>query len=235
MVADAGFTGYELLRELAARRTHFLIRVGRNVRLLRELGPYRREGKHTVYLWPDSRRADAPLVMRLIRVGSVYLISDITDPRVLSAKAAAELYRRRWGLEVAFRSLKQTLGRRKVRSGAAGNALAELAWSIAGLWTLTLPGARALAAAGHAPSALSLAAALAAVRAAARTPGLGDRVLSGRLRRAVVDTGPRRAPKRAYRWPHKKNPPPPGAPTITTATAAQVRQAKALRSRKPAA
>ena len=60
-----------------------------------------------------------PLVLRLIRVGPVCLVTDMTDPRRLSARTAAELYRRRWGLEVAFRSLKQTLERRRVRSGTA--------------------------------------------------------------------------------------------------------------------
>lgn len=97
LVADAGFTGFDLLGELAGRGVHVLVRVGRGVHLLRELGYYRREGRHTVYLWPHNRTSRAPLVLRLIRVGEVYLITDVTDPRRLSQKAAAELYRRRWG------------------------------------------------------------------------------------------------------------------------------------------
>ncbi len=132
LVADAGFTGFEFLSSLRARGVSFLVRVGRGVRLLRELGYYTREGKHTVYLWLDDRRRCPPLVLRLVRVGSVYLITDVTDPRALSARVAGELYRRRWGLEPAFRALKQTLERRAMRSCTPVNARRELAWAVLG-------------------------------------------------------------------------------------------------------
>jgi hypothetical protein len=234
LVADAGFTGFDLLSALRCRGHSFLVRVGSGVHLLRELGYYRREGKSTVYLWPDARRDHEPLVLRLIRVGSAYLITDVTDPRRLSAAAAGELYRRRWGLEVAFRSLKQTLERRAVRSGAAAHALAELDWAVAGLWILSLLGVRSIAAAGHAPRRLSLAATLAAVRAARLRP-FTDHALRGRLRRAVQDGYRRHASKRSYRWPRKKDPPTIRPPVVTTATAAQVQQARQFRSSRTAA
>src|SRR5690606_24892267 len=107
-------------------------------RLLKELGYYRREGKHTVYLWPDSHHQKQPLVLRLIVVGEVYLITDVTDARELSKRAASELYRRRWGLEISFRTLKQALEHRAVRSGTAARALSELDWALAGLQVLAL-------------------------------------------------------------------------------------------------
>jgi hypothetical protein len=229
LVADAGFTGFDLLSELARRKVSFLIRVGRGVRLLRELGYYRHEGQGTVYLWPDSMQSRPPLVLRLIRVGDVWLITDVTDPRRLSARSAAELYRRRWGVEVAFRTLKQTLERRKVRSGQAVNARAELGWSIAGLWVLGLLGVDALRSARIPARRLSFASALAAVRHAAHRPR-STRELRGRLRRAVVDRCRRRGSKKAYRWPHKKRCSPPGAPNVTTATRAQVKTARSLRT-----
>jgi hypothetical protein len=228
LVADAGFTGFDLLSELRRRRLSFLIRVGSGVRLLRRLGYYTREGKHTVYLWPDAQRERPPLVLRLIRVGSVCLITDVTDPRELSSAMASELYRRRWGLEVAFRSLKQTLQRRKVRSGTPANAQVELNWAVLGLWVLTLLGARAIHAARHVPRHLSAALTLATLRHAAHTR-LGPRALRRRLRRCVLDRYRRRSSKRAYRWPHKKTPAPPGLPTITSATRSQVSAARALR------
>jgi len=234
LVADAGFTGFEFLSSLRARKVSFLVRVGRGVRLLRELGYYAREGKHTVYLWPDDRRRCPPLVLRLVRVGSVYLITDVTDPRALSARMAGELYRRRWGLEVAFRSLKQTLERRVVRSCAAANARLELAWAVLGLWALMLLGARAIASAGHGPRELSVAATLAAVRHALHAD-VRERKLRGRLRRCTLEPRRRRSRKRAYRWPHKKNPAPPGPPTITAATPAQVAAAKRLAAQSAAA
>lgn len=234
LVADAGFTGFDLLGELRRRGVSFLIRVGSGVRLLRKLGYYRREGKHTVYLWPDAQRERPPLVLRLIGVGSACLITDVTDPRELSKSMASELYRRRWGLEVAFRSLKQTLQRRKVRSGAPANARIELHWAVVGLWILTLLGARAIRTAGHVPRHLSAALTLATIRHAAHARP-SPCALHRRLRRCVLDRYRRRSSKVAYRWPHKKNPAPPGPPTVTRATRAQVAAAKALRRLKGAA
>jgi hypothetical protein len=227
LVADAGFTGFELLNELRHRGAHFLVRVGRGITLLAELGYARREGRSTVYLWPDEFRSRPPLTLRLIRVGEVYLVTDVTNPCELSKKTAAELYRRRWGLEVAFRTLKQTLEHRKVRSGTPRHALAELDWAVLGLWALGLLGVEALRSARERPRRLSFALALRAVRHAART-NPAPRTLRGRLRRAVADEYRRKGKKRAYRWPHKKNPPPPGAPVLTKATPRQIREAAAL-------
>lgn len=230
LVADAGYTGFDLLSELRASGVSFLIRVGRGARLLTELGDHRREGKNIVYLWPDAARDRPPLRLRLIQVGGVYLITDVTDPRRLSKRLASELYRRRWGLEVAFRSLKQTLERRKVRSCAAPNAMRELAWSIVGLWTLTLVGVRAIRTAGHAPDRLSVAAALRAVRSA--RAAAREAVLRRRLRAAVRDAYRRRAPKKAYDRARKKTQAPPGPPVVRPATAAQVADAAELRARQ---
>ncbi len=222
LVADAGFTGFDLISGLLARGVHVLIRVGRGNHLLTELGYARREGKSTVYLWPGNHTARAPLTLRLIRVGDVWLLTSVTDPRRLSNKAAAELYRRRWGLEVAFRSLKQTLQRRKVRSGTAAHARAELDWAVLGLWMLALLGFHA------AGPRSSPAAALSVVRWARHSP-VADRTLHARLRGAVRDPYRRRSSKTAWRWPHKKNPPAPGRPRLTRASAAQVAAASALR------
>ena len=234
LVADAGFTGFELLSELRARGMSFLIRVGRGVRLLRELGYYRREGKHTVYLWPDSKRTCAPLVLRLVVVGRAYLITDVTDPRQLSRSMASEFYRRRWGLEVAFRSLKQTLERRKMRSCVPTNARIELAFAVIGMWVLMLLGAKAIRSRGHGPRRLSVASTLATVRHAMHTDP-SQRTLWGRLRRCTMEKSSRRSHKAAYRWPNKKNPPQPGPPSITTATDSQVSTARRLRTQRAAA
>jgi hypothetical protein len=234
LVADAGFTGFDLLSELSRRGVSFLIRVGRGVRLLSKLGYYHREGKGVVYLWPDARHDRPPLVLRLVRVGSAFLITDVTDPRDLSRSMASELYRRRWGLEVAFRSLKQTLQRRKLRSCTPVHARIELAWSVLGLWTLMLLGARAIGIAGHGPRDLSAGLTLAAFRHALHAR-LGDLALHRRLRRCVIDRARRRSPKAAYRWPHKKNPAPPGPPSVTIATRSQILAAKELRLAKTVA
>ena len=177
-----------------------------------------------MYLWPDNKKSRTLLTLRLIRVGSMCLITDVTDPRVLSTAAASELYRRRWGLEFEFRSLKQTLMRRKMRSGSPANARKELDWTVIGLWTLALQGGRAVVAAGHGPRPLSLAGVLVAVRAARLRP-TADRALKRRLGRVVQDGYRRRGSQRAYSWPHKKKPPPPGLPIVIAATQRQVQAA----------
>src|SRR4029453_634829 len=41
VIADAGFTGYDLYRRLLAAQMNFLLRVGANVQLLRKLGSVR--------------------------------------------------------------------------------------------------------------------------------------------------------------------------------------------------
>lgn len=230
LVADAGFTGYDLLCELQRRGLHFLIRVGNNVRLLKELGEYSREGKHTVYLWPLNRRSRRPLTLRLIQVGEAYLVTNVLASTRLSKKAAGDLYRRRWKIEIAFRSLKQTLQRHAVRSGTARRCRLELAWTVIGLWTLCLIGAVALARAHIEPQWLSVAAALSAVRDAARRPDK-LKALRTALREARLDEYRRKRPKASRNWPRKKNPPQIKAPVIATATAPEVGQAQRVKAK----
>lgn len=246
LVMDAGFTGFDLLRELLDRRVHLLLRIGHNVRLLARLGLYPRAagdrdasasggggdsgGGGIVWLWPESHRDQPPLRLRLIRIGSVWLITSVTDPRRMSRRMAGELYRRRWGLEIAFRTLKQTLERRAVRSRTPSHARTELAWSLVGWWTLALAGACAIRRDGHAALRVSASGALAAARHAMRTP-MSDAALTRRLRTCVIEARPRRRTAKAARpWARKKTHEPPGDPIITTATRAQVAAARKLKT-----
>ncbi|MDY7109492.1 MAG: transposase [Planctomycetota bacterium] len=92
LVADAGFTGFDLLSTLQEAGRSFLIRVGSNVTLLRELGEVRREGRDTVYLWRADLRHRQPLKLRLIRVKArgttMYLVTTVLDPQRLPRIAA---------------------------------------------------------------------------------------------------------------------------------------------------
>jgi hypothetical protein len=67
--ADAGFTGYELWKQMVDAGHSFLIRVGANVKLLRKLG-YADEHHGIVYFWPESaaRKEQPPLVLRLLQL-----------------------------------------------------------------------------------------------------------------------------------------------------------------------
>lgn len=234
LVADAGFTGYELMQTLQQSERFFLIRVGANVRLLRGLGTYAREGRDTVYLWPKKRRPAPPLTLRLIRIGKVYLVTNVLSSTRLSKDTAGRLYRARWGVEVFYRSFKETLQRRKMRSDAPRTAVVELQWSLIGLLVLGLLQARALIARGRDPLDGSVAGGLRQLRAAIRRAGRprgGLRVLLTRLAAAVKDScrrRRRRGAKRARDYPHKKYPPPIAPPKIRRATRPEVRLAQRL-------
>ena len=120
LVADAGFTGYEFYRRITASRQSFLLQVGSNVRLLRDLGYFEREGRDTVYLWPERNANEPPVVLRLIERGDgkkkMYLVTNVLDKEALSDNSAGVLYEMRWGVEVFYRSLKQTLEKRRMLS-----------------------------------------------------------------------------------------------------------------------
>lgn len=233
VVADAFFTSFGLLRRMQCRGLLFLVRVGSNVRLLRRLG-YVQEHRNTVYLWPNAQRSYPPLVLRLIRIktergAEVYLITNALEGQ-LSEQDATVFYRMRWGVEVFFRSLKQTLERRTMRSASPARALIELHWTMVGLMLLGLMTVRHLIAAGRDPLAVSVACALRAVRrsAASVTGRVGRLALRTALGRAVKDAYRRRCSKTARSWPHKKNDPPCGVPRITVATRAQRQSAQAV-------
>src|SRR5262249_31735911 len=163
VVADAGFTGYDLYRRLLAAGQNFLIRVGANVHLLRKLGYIEHEGADTVYLWPEKNRHQPPVALRLIqrRQGKkkMYLVTNVRDPRALSPKSAGVLYEMRWGVEVFYRSLKQTLAKRQMLSRSPQAAQCELTWTMYGMWLLGLMSVSKIVARGRDPLRWSAAAA----------------------------------------------------------------------------
>ncbi len=236
LLADAGFTGYDLFCELIRRGHSFVIRVGSNVTLLRELGYVAKVDRDTVYLWPGNRRQSPPLCLRLIQVKSggkqMALLTNLSRAE-LSKEDATLLYRKRWELEVMFRSLKQTMEKRTLRSGTPTCAVVELDWTMIGLWLLGLMTLEA----GGLKEPWSPAKAQAAVREGIRR--INRRVprhsLRNALRKAVRDHYHRKGSKKARNWPHKKNEPPPGMPKTRMATEKEVLAAKALRKRQEAA
>lgn len=226
IVADAGMVGFDLLSSIHDSGRHFLIRVGSGTRLLTGLGPCRREGPDTVYLWPDRRHSRPPLRMRLLTFGDVHLVTNVLSPVSLSRAAAGELYRARWGVEVNFRTLKQTLGRRKMRCAAPAQARLELHATLLGLTLLGLMAVRGLVARGIDPLRLSPAAALRTLRSWwHRAPGTA-RILLRELSDCVRDGYRRTSPKEAWRWPHRKNPPGIQPPVLIPASSLLRRRAR---------
>lgn len=238
LVADAGFVGYELCRTLLRSGRAFLLRVGGNIRLLQQLGYYRRERGDIVYLWPQERQRPGqgkPLVLRLIRLRkgkqTVYLLTNVLERKQLTSSEAAALYRLRWGEEVFFRSFKQTLQRRKLLSRTPATCLAECQWNVLGLWLLGLLSVSQLVAKGTEPRTWSVAESRDLVRLALRDERprrQPRRNMQEALARAVRDDYTRTGVKTARNYPRKKREKPPGPPKLKTATPAESKRAARL-------
>jgi hypothetical protein len=243
IVADAGFVGYELCTRILQAGGSFLLRVGSNRQLLTELGYHSHEKPGLVYLWPEKFRHLPPLVVRLItlRRGSqtIYLVTNVLPEEQLSDQEASLLYEMRWGVEVFYRSYKQTLDRRVVKSRTPETCLAEVQATMLGLWLLGLLSVTRLVARGVDPLRWSVAKARDIVRRAMRTP-LADhrprdrrqaRDFNDALTQAIKDGYVRCRTKAARNYPRKKRERPPGPPKIKTATKQQIRIAKEIKQK----
>lgn len=238
LLADAGFVSFDLCTWLCANNHFFLMRVGGNIRLLTSLGwEYEVEGQ-TVYLWSQDRRDKPPLVLRLIEIRvegrrPVFLLTNVMDAAVFSDKTAAELYRLRWGIELHYRTIKQTFGRRRLLSHSPQAAMLEQTWGVLGLWFLQSLSVSALVAGGQSPRHLSPAKARDIIRRTMRR-ALKDKrdtaalPLLEQLASAVLDQYKRRGPKQTREYPRKKKQHPPGPPKIQTATMFERKRAKEL-------
>lgn len=240
ITADAGFVGYDFWSTILDAGHNVVVRVGANVRLIKQLG-YAQQYDHTVYLWPDAaaKRNQPPLVLRLIVIHNgkhpVYLVTNLSKSQ-LSDGQAALIYAARWGIELYFRTFKQTFGRRKLRSRAAVNAQLELDWSMLGLWCICLLGQRELAAAGNDPARLSPARAIQAFQKTVRDyrvrPECREESLWMKLRVALLDDYKRAASKTSRDYPRKKKREAIGAPNITRASKQQINAANELKQKQ---
>jgi hypothetical protein len=234
--ADAGFVGYDFWTALLDAGHHFVIRVGANVTLLEQLG-HVRQHEHAVSLWPDAaaKKKQPPLMLRLIVLHDgkepTYLVTNLSKSQ-LSDRSAAKIYAARWGIELFFRTFKQTFDRSKLRSRSAENAKLELDWSLLTLWCVCLVGQRELAAAGAEPARLSAAAVIRAFQSTLREYRLrplgSEETLWAKLRAAVLDDYRRTSSKTSRNYPRKKQRHAIGAPIILRATKLQIKLAKAL-------
>ena len=237
VTADAGFVGYEYWKALIASGRHLLIRVGANVRLLKNLG-YIKEKNSLVYLWPDRQAArnQPPLVLRLVVAQGgkhpVYLVTSVLDEAVLWDQQVVAIYVLRWRVELFYRRFKQTFERRKLRSDSGDNAELEATWSLLGLWAMSLHTQVELAGEDIPPRRISVAKMLRAYRTPLRQyksapdPGESFREL---VSRAVIDSY-QRAKKNSRDYPRKKHGHAIGAPQILNATQDQINIAQRLRN-----
>ena len=214
---DAGFVGYSFWSALVKKGHDFLVRVGGNVRLLSEVAAIHRIGDNIVYSWPkDAERKNLPpLRLRLVKIrfkdNSIWMLTSVLSSRELSKRDIKAIYKKRWGVEVEFRGLKQTLGRRKLRCRNPERAKTELSWRILAMAVAELFALKEQLCASNAsdtddlPSRRSLAETMRALRFALRHlhRRLQTAGLRKRLQTAVTDRYIRRVPKDArYRPPN---------------------------------
>lgn len=137
---DAGFVGYPLWSAVAAvPGANFLIRVGANVDLLSEQADVKKKGDGIVLCWPKGQMNSGapPLRLRLVQVKigktKMWMLTSVLAPTRLGKKQIIRIYKMRWGIEVEFRGLKQTIDKHTLRSRNSDRLLVELDWSIRGM------------------------------------------------------------------------------------------------------
>ena len=212
---DAGFVGYELWETILSSGHQFLVRVGGNVTLLTDLPGVSIRGD-VVCFWPRTatRKKLPPLVLRLIEIqnerGRMFLLTSILSRRDLSHARAIKLYRMRWGIELQFRSLKQTFGRGRLHSRSAECAIVELDWSLIGLWMVQLFAVKEQIKVDRPPEGSSVSLSLSLIQEVMEQwsePASKPTALQSQLRDAVHDTYQRRRSKQSrYRATQKDKP-----------------------------
>lgn len=236
--ADAGFVGYGYWQSIVNHGHSFLIRVGGNVRLLKHLGVARQKSD-LVYCWPDqvAKKQQPPLVLRLFCFhdgrGEIYLVTNVVDDKELTAEQARLIYRQRWGVELQFRSLKQTYGRSKLRARTPDVANIELHWSLLGLTMLQLLAVKEQTQADEPADKTSIATVLKIIREMMRNRSdkrPASQSLRKRLQNAKTDSYQRHGKKQSRNYPRRKTEPHTGAPIFLFATAEQRKKARNLKA-----
>lgn len=133
---DAGFVGYPLWQAIVNSRNDFLVRVGANVHLLSEQADILEAGGGIVLCWPKGQMKSGgkPLRLRLVRVTigktKAWILTSVLQEQRLPVSKIVKYYKMRWGIEVEFRGLKQTLDKHTLRCRRSHRVLVELDWSI---------------------------------------------------------------------------------------------------------
>ena len=242
---DAGFVGYPLWSDILKAGQHFLVRVGANVDLLSEQADIKRCGGGEVLCWPKGRMnsGEPPLRLRLVQVTvgktKMWILTSVLSERTLSKKQITKFYKMRWGIEVEFRGLKQTLDKHTLKCRNSERLLVELDWSIRAMAVAELIALREQI--GNAserdtdtdydPQDRSLANTMRALRKCMRQlhkfPEADD--LLQALSRAVVQRYNNRTDKRPRYRPKNPDKKPLGDPNITKISTEQRRKLKQLR------
>ena len=229
IVADAGYVGYDLIRQLIEKKVFFLIRMSSNATFytadMKPLEPFE-DG--LVYYWPKSMQTakKPPIFARLIRIRSrdakdVWLLTNVHDSAKLPVALAALFYRWRWENEGFFRTYKRTLKKIKLMSRSVRMVHREAEASMIATQLLLCQGALAMPApktqTDEAPILCSPRGVLLEIRREIRELTFHDD-FTQRLTKAQRERRPRKTAKQKREWPRRKTHKPPNPPNLLRLT-----------------
>jgi len=230
---DAGFVGYSFWKSILDAGSDFLIRVGGNVKLLSEQADIQRLSGGIVLCWPKGKMdsGEPPLRLRLVQVKvgktKMWMLTNILNGLKLTKKQIVRYYKSRWGIEVEFRGLKQTIDKQKLRCRNNERLLAELDWSLRGMAIAELLAlreqiaAKALKSVDYTPQDRSLANTIRALRNCMRNLGGRNKTnddLMTELANATVQRYHNKTDKRARYRPKNPDKKPLGVPQVRSLT-----------------
>lgn len=237
LVADAGFISFNLCHALMQSGKAFVFRVAANMRLVEGLSEHCSEVRHQdgndlTCLWPKEHPDRQPVLLRRLTVkGStgvpMVLVTNILDPQILADYVILDIYRKRWGLEIHYRTFKQTWHYAALQSRTAETAICEQWWRFVSLWSLQRIATDALAGPGIDPLCVSGAAVRRIIRALLNDAETGTRseLFRARIRKQTRDSAPRSKPKCRRPWPRKSAHKEPKPPKLRQASTAEVLRA----------
>jgi hypothetical protein len=246
---DAGFVGYPLWKSIIDTGSDFLIRVGANAKLLTEHATIERLQDGIVLCWPKDRMAagDPPLKLRLVQVKvgktKMWMLTSVRDRQKFTQKQIVRYYKMRWGIEVEYRGLKQTIDKHKLRCRNSQRLLAELDWALRGMAIAELIALRHQIPKNvprnvdYTPNDRSLANTLRALRKCMRNLGKQTKPtdnLSKELNQATVQRYHNRTDKRARYRPKNHDIKPLGDPVIRILTDQEREKLRKLRTKTAA-
>jgi Transposase DDE domain len=223
---DAGFVGYDFWNAILAAGGDFLVRVGANVNLLARQADIKRLGGGNVLCWPQGKMDSGaePLHLRLVKVKigrtTMWMLTSVLDRKALPKKKIIQYYKMRWGIEIEYRGLKQTIDKRNLRCRNSDRVYVELDWSIRAMAFAELIALREQLAhrrPGYDPKDRSLAATMRALRKCMRSLHKyadPSHDLLCQLSKATVAKYHNRTDKRARYRPSNPDKKPLGEPTI---------------------
>ena len=104
--------------------------------VLSEKADIKRCGHGIVLCWPKGKMNSGarPLRLRLVKVKigttTMWMLTSVLDRKKLPHRKIIKYYKMRWGVEVEFRGLKQTIDKRSLRCRNSDRVYIELDWSI---------------------------------------------------------------------------------------------------------